>query len=137
MLSVFALFSAIVALPAATGPVYVDFHADYTFDVQGQITTDSTVVIKYDLQRATCPHYSTHGADTWGVGAYWAYNGDFNHIQYATIAYTPSPGAQQVYVEPTIVNPPKGDIAIWFVCGSEMGGSYDSNYGQNWHLTVQ
>ncbi|KAJ3270997.1 hypothetical protein HDV01_007147 [Terramyces sp. JEL0728] len=134
-MSLFALLTTVLAIPASTS-VEVDFNADYSTNVQGQITSASTVVIKYDLHRATCPHYSTHGADTWSVGAYWAYNGDFSHVQRATIAYTPSPGSPQIYQEPTIVNPPKGDIAIWFVCGSEMGSSYDKLKQQNFAESI-
>ncbi|KAJ3270998.1 hypothetical protein HDV01_007148 [Terramyces sp. JEL0728] len=132
---IFSLVASVFSLPS--NPVYIDFHPDYTFDIQGVISSQSNVVLQYDLQRAVCPHASTHGADTWTVAAHWMCNNDFNNVSQAAIANTPFPGATQQYFEPTISNPPTGDLAIWFVCSSEAGTSYDSNYGQNWHFSVQ
>ncbi|KAJ3301730.1 hypothetical protein HDV03_000465 [Kappamyces sp. JEL0829] len=126
----------VTAAPAKT----IAFHADFTTTVSGPLAKGDTVRVVYDLARADekrCPRYATHGAETFGVTLYWALNNQFTSDNHATrIVYTPSPGSPQVYTTPLISLDQPGDLQLWFVCGSEAGGSWDSNFGSNYHFHI-
>ncbi|KAI8909222.1 hypothetical protein EDD86DRAFT_247481 [Gorgonomyces haynaldii] len=130
------LFATLAAATPVPETAILVFDTSYSA-AQPPLYAGQNIQIRYDLARAKCEHYSTHGADTWSVGAYWAFNGNYNNIGSGRIAYTPYPGADQQYYEPVITNVPKGDLAIWFACGSEVGTTWDSNYGKNWHFKIQ
>ncbi|KAI8894547.1 hypothetical protein BC833DRAFT_604471 [Globomyces pollinis-pini] len=113
----------------------INFGADYQNTVSGPLKSGEKVTIEYDLSRAKCPHASTHGADTWGVYAYVAFNQKFENTQSFAIARTPFPGSPQVVSKP-IVELQKGDMAVWIMCSSMAGTTYDSNFGKNFHFSV-
>ncbi|KAJ3207641.1 hypothetical protein HK099_000236, partial [Clydaea vesicula] len=125
----FAAVLAVLANPVVQKNVAtIHFNADYTSSIDapnGELRSSYNIAIAYDLLRAPlkdCPHYSTHGADTWGVSVSWVFNGDWKNLQRRQIAYTPAPGADQVYIKPLIENVQAGDLEIYFTCGST-GGS--------------
>ncbi|KAJ3301731.1 hypothetical protein HDV03_000466 [Kappamyces sp. JEL0829] len=127
-----ALLSALVS-SLATPPKVIAFHKDYSMETPILKAGDEATVL-YDLARATCPHASTHGADTWTVSMY--YQTGTGAIHSSLIANTPYPGAAQQYYTPTITFAQPGDYSVWFLCSSVIGSAYDSNLGQNWHIAV-
>ncbi|KAJ3385134.1 hypothetical protein HDU92_003193 [Lobulomyces angularis] len=140
----FAAVLAVLANPVVQKNVAtIHFNADYTSSIDapnGELRSSYNIAIAYDLLRAPlkdCPHYSTHGADTWGVSVSWVFNSDWKNLQRRQIAYTPAPGADQVYIKPLIENVQAGDLEIYFTCGSTGGSGMKFISKQRWGRIIK
>ncbi|KAJ3261215.1 hypothetical protein HK103_006524 [Boothiomyces macroporosus] len=133
---IFTLFNLINSTPIDIhynqSPVYIDFHADYTTDVQGTLAaTSEHVLIQYDLNRSACAganyieaNIRNGGQDSSFVLAFVA-DGTFKHFA------------------PDIAPLKEGSLEVWFICDIPTGNGtssishWDSNYGKNWVFTVE
>jgi len=114
----------------------IHFQSDFSTKIDGDLVSFTKTTIIYDLSRAKCPHASTHGADTWFVTLLYTFNNDFERTVTESIAYTPFPGAKQVYLTPE-TELQSGELTLWFRCSSLAGTTFDSDFGQNYHFKIQ
>ncbi|KAI8895405.1 hypothetical protein BC833DRAFT_161868 [Globomyces pollinis-pini] len=113
----------------------IDFTSNYNTKISGPLIEGESAIIRYDLSRAKCPHAISHATDTWGVYAFVAFNNDFSNTKSYAIANHPSMGSPQIDYQP-LVELKRGDMAVWIMCSSELGTTYDSDYGRNFHFNV-
>ncbi|KAI8909221.1 hypothetical protein EDD86DRAFT_276117 [Gorgonomyces haynaldii] len=128
------LIPVVAAAPTAA-LITLNFDPYYT-PLSPQLKQGQSVKIEYDLQRAKCPHAYYKGVDTWTVTVFYAFNNNFTAIQQQPIAYT-NVGFPMAYERPIIENLPQGKLSMWFLCSSELGTTYDSDYGRNYNFNIQ
>ncbi|KAJ3270999.1 hypothetical protein HDV01_007149 [Terramyces sp. JEL0728] len=109
----------------------INFNADYTVQVQGDLVSGTNATVNYDMSRAQCHHAYYNGFDTYGVYLNYVFNDDFVNTVTTAIAR----GTPTTHYTP-IIPLQKGKLAMWVFCSSEQDTTYDSNYGTNWILAV-
>lgn len=108
----------------------ISFNHDYTLSTSAPLKVGQAVTVYYDMARATCPDSFMGGYNTKAVFLYYVFNGNFKSTSNATIY------DGRHLIAPTISLLETGDLAMWILCTSNSGSSYDSNFGNNWRTKI-
>ena len=112
-----------------------------TFDINwNEIASPSvlpvgkTAKIVYDANRLSqCRGTTNTGGPAWSITGFYQFNGTGTVYSFWVAGHNPSGSTAQ----PTIPLSFKGDLAMWFQVTNIWGcNAWDSNYGSNYHFTI-
>ncbi len=108
---------------------------------RGAIVRGGQLVVEYDLHRMTnCHGSTTYGQPDWGTTAYVLFNTSSQPLSGPLVVHEnlwQSPTSKAIPVEVTVPSN-ASSVQIWFVQqGNGCGPAYDSDYGNNYHFTVE
>ena len=111
--------------------------ADFAAKTVGTPTAGKGLRIEYALERLPqCRGNVGGGGPGWNITGYFSENGSAPKT--FEVSALSSDGRDRV-AKPAVITPSQGgDLAVWFQVSSRWGCSeFDSQFGQNYHLTVR
>lgn len=111
--------------------------ADFQSKTEGTPTAGKGLRIEYALERLPqCRGNVGGGGPGWNITGYYSENGSAPKT--FEVSALSSDGKDRVAKPATITPSQGGDLAVWFQVSSRWGCSeFDSQFGQNYHLTVR
>ena len=126
--------SALGTSEAALGEAgTLTFGSDFHVTMSGTLEKGKKVRVAYDDSRLTTCRGDQNGHPAWTITGYWKIGAGDVHT-FEAGGFSPSGGSSQ----PVLALDASGDLQIWFQNTSVFGcNAYDSDYGRNYHFTVQ
>jgi hypothetical protein len=112
----------------------VRFAADYTVSQSGPIVAGQKLRVRYDLDRLPDCRGTQGGYPQWNITGYFSVDGgaaksfEVSEVQ----------GDDRVAKDAVLTVPAGRDLALWFSVTNRWGcNAYDSDGGNNYHLTIE